>query len=641
MKGFRRRNIVLLAFVIAGYFLVTYIIQGRDVGDSKEKIILIEENIRSFMNQGKCRVPNIPYDEPEMMKFIKDEEPIDCGNSEDWVLCSMSFCVIKKHIIDRKGGFISCDFQDILRDGDNNFELGPTVRSTNKYMLQNSDFVRIKCKASDGTKWKGTGIGIRKDVELIKRHKSTDGLMNVIIFGFDSMSRNSVIRKLPKTYDFLTKELKADILRGYNIIGDGTPQALIPLLTGYTELELPETRKRKFSATYVDVYPFLWKKYQAAGYVTAFNEDQPGIGTFSYRLKGFNSCPTDHYQRTYYLAIEPELHSSKKYCIGSRPKHQVMLDYTYDFMQKYNNTKNPTFGFSFHAELSHDSINLIGVIDDDLTEWFTKLQKSSLLNNTLFVFMSDHGNRFAETRNSLNGKLEERLPFFSFIFPEWFKRKYSEQYKNFQMNLQTLVTPFDVHETLEDLLHIQLYNRHKPLDHVRAISLLKKIPDHRSCADAFIEPHWCSCLQIQLSSLNDTSSEEVLRAANAVIDAINKYTQDYRKICMTLTLKEVVWSAKLTPQKSLLNFKTNSDTDGFLADLTANTKVTNEMFQVKLITYPSQAIYESTVLYDFVKNVFRVKISDISRINKYGDQARCIYTENPELRKFCYCNTDN
>ncbi|KAG5681365.1 hypothetical protein PVAND_010807 [Polypedilum vanderplanki] len=636
-KGVKRRNVILVFAIIAVYFLVNFIHQGRDVGDSKEKIILIEESIRSFTNQGRCKIPNIPYDSPDMMKFIKDEEPINCGNDEDWVHCNVSFCIIKKRIVDKKGGFISCEFQDIMRNGDNSFQYGNAVRSTNKYMLQNSDFVRIKCKAADGSKWSGTGIGIRKDVEIIKRHKVADGLMNVLIFGFDSISRNSFIRKLPKAYHYLTNELNADVLKGFNIVGDGTPQALIPLLTGYTELELPEARKRKFSSNYVDVYPFIWKKYQSAGYVTAFNEDQPKIGTFSYRLKGFNQTPTDHYQRLYYLAIESDLYKSKKYCVGSRPKHQVMFDYTYDFLQRYNNTKNPTFAFSFHAELSHDSINLVGVIDDDLTNWLKKLHSSFLLNNTLMIFMSDHGNRFMETRNTLHGKLEERLPFFSFIFPETFKSKYYAQYKIFQSNLQNLVTPFDAHETLEDFLHLQLYNRHKAQEHARALSLFKKIPKDRTCADAYIEAHWCSCLS--WSSLNDTkSSEEILRATNAVLDTINKFTQDYRKICMKLTLKEVVWSAKLIPQKSLLNFKSNLDTDGFLADLTANTKVTNEMYQVKIITNPSEAIYESTVLYDFTNNVFRVKISDISRTNKYGDQARCIMDENPELRKFCYCS---
>lgn len=53
---------------------------------------------------------------------------------------------------------------------------------------------------------------------------------NVIMFGFDSLSRNAWMRKLPKSYEYMTKHLGADVLELYNIIGDGTPQALIPVL---------------------------------------------------------------------------------------------------------------------------------------------------------------------------------------------------------------------------------------------------------------------------------------------------------------------------------------------------------------------------------------------------------------------------
>lgn len=114
--------------------------------------ILIEESIRSLANQGKCKVPFLPHDAPEMMKFIKDEKPIDCGSDEDWVICYMSSCHIKKHIIDRKGGLVSCDFTDIIRKDDFKIEFGATVRSTNRYLLQNSDFVSAKCKAADGSR---------------------------------------------------------------------------------------------------------------------------------------------------------------------------------------------------------------------------------------------------------------------------------------------------------------------------------------------------------------------------------------------------------------------------------------------------------------------------------------------------------
>ena len=126
-------------------------------------------------------------------------------------------------------------------------------------------------------------------------------------------------------------------------------------------------------------------------------------------------------------------------------------------------------------------------------------------------------------------------------------------------------------------------------------------------------------------------------AAKAVIDTINGFTNEYRDMCQELSLSEISSSAKLIPQKSLLHFKSNKDTDGFVADMSGKTKILNDMYQVKIVVNPSSAIYEASVLYDFNENKFRVKISDISRINKYGEQARCIYNENPELRKFCYC----
>lgn len=86
-------------------------------------------------------------------------------------------------------------------------------------------------------RWRGVLAGIRRDEEAAK-HSSwskiqTDGLpLNVIIWGFDSLSRNMFIRSLPETYQFLKDHLDVAALEGYNIVGDGTPQALIPILTG-------------------------------------------------------------------------------------------------------------------------------------------------------------------------------------------------------------------------------------------------------------------------------------------------------------------------------------------------------------------------------------------------------------------------
>lgn len=151
---------------------------------------------------------------------------------------------------------------------------------------------------------------------------------NILIYGFDSLSHNAFMRKLPRTYRYLVEEIEAKVLNGYNIVGDGTAQALIPLLTGHTELELPETRWRQYSAHWVDeVYPLIWQDYQRNGYITSFNEDLPEVGTFTYRLKGFRHQPVHHYLRTIY--VENSLsRKNVPHCIDHQPDHQIMLNYT-------------------------------------------------------------------------------------------------------------------------------------------------------------------------------------------------------------------------------------------------------------------------------------------------------------------------
>lgn len=145
------------------------------------------------------------------------------------------------------------------------------------------------------------------------------------MFGFDSLSRNTFERKLPRSYRYMRQNLETLVLEGYNIVGDGTPQAIIPILTGKIEPELPDTRKRTDNTNFVNVYPMIWKKYKQAGYVTGYMEDMPYVGTFTYRLKGFKEQPTDHYMRPYYLAASPYFKYSRPFCLGGMPRHSVRL----------------------------------------------------------------------------------------------------------------------------------------------------------------------------------------------------------------------------------------------------------------------------------------------------------------------------
>ncbi|EFN88497.1 uncharacterized protein LOC105191780 [Harpegnathos saltator] len=640
---FRRCIIAVLS--IALLFCIIQIIRieiGFNDSDltNLEKLMhisqLIKESEQPYAGEGvvACKLPQLNVSSPEIMKFIHDVPSLSCG-SEDWVTVEGSRLVITDKA-QTKYGQITCIFSEIIRTDDYNTKLLEGIEADDFYTLENSDFAEVRCKSKRGDVWHSMLAGVKHDPRVRKQHNwanvpQTGLKLNVLMFGFDSLSRNTFIRKLPKTYHFIKQQLDALVLEGYNIVGDGTPQALIPILTGKIELELPETRKRMgHKANYVNVYPMIWNKYKEHGYITGFMEDVPHIGTFTYRLKGFNEQPTHHYMRTYYLAASPYFKTYKEFCVAGTPRHMVMMNYIKTIFNIYK--KQPKFVFGFHGELSHDSYNDIGVVDDDLYSWVKNLHDFGHLNNTILILMSDHGHRFAEIRNTLQGKQEERLPFFSFIFPPWFKQVHPHAYANFVYNTQYLTSPFDVHKTLENVLN---FNTPKDGDRrQRAISLFDKIPLDRTCADAFIEPHWCACLGWQEILTDDIN---VIAAVNYFVQFLNNYTVDHRDICEILHLNEILWAAKLIPTKGLLDFRKSGDQDGFVGDFSAKTKVTTEIYQVKVRTTPGKALFEASITHDLMKNTFHTKISDVSRINMYGSQARCVENSLFHLRKYCYC----
>lgn len=71
-------------------------------------------------------------------------------------------------------------------------------------------------------------------------------------------------------------------------------------------------------------------------YVTAFHEDTPNVGIFTYRLKGFKTQPTDHYMRNFLLYTETKTNSWSKYCNGEIPRHKLMMDYITQVRQIIN-----------------------------------------------------------------------------------------------------------------------------------------------------------------------------------------------------------------------------------------------------------------------------------------------------------------
>lgn len=90
--------------------------------------------------------------------------------------------------------------------------------------------------------------------------------LNILLLSYDSMSRVSWFKRLPLTTEYTLNKSGFVLLQGFNIVGDGTPACMIPLLTGATESELPSTLKSNPEGHFVDqVYPFIWQDLHEKG----------------------------------------------------------------------------------------------------------------------------------------------------------------------------------------------------------------------------------------------------------------------------------------------------------------------------------------------------------------------------------------
>ena len=159
-----------------------------------------------------------------------------------------------------------------------------------------SDFFQAKYIAANGLTYENLHSGIVYREELHRRHLERHppdnmAALNILMFGFDSVSRMTWLRNLPKSHEYFVKTLGAVVLEGYNIVGDGTPQALLPILTGQTEAELPEARRGHKGATVVDGHPWIWREYEKAGYVTQWGEMARESARFSTACWGSETRP--------------------------------------------------------------------------------------------------------------------------------------------------------------------------------------------------------------------------------------------------------------------------------------------------------------------------------------------------------------
>ncbi|XP_049868179.1 uncharacterized protein LOC126368314 [Pectinophora gossypiella] len=452
------------------------------------------------------------------------------------------------------------------------------------------------------------------DIWEIPKPKSA---YNVLVMGIDNLSRLNFLRTMPKTYTYL-KDNGAIELLGYNKVGDNSLPNIAALLLGHHESELKKMC-HPVKHTNFDDCPFIWHWYKEAGYYTAFGEDSSYLGTFNYFEYGFRKMPTDYYLHPYFVEAEnyaaENMVFSSYLCMGEHYFYKILLEYIENLTITLEDKKY--FGFFWETTMSHDDLNYPMVMDDSYVQFFKSLESKNKLDTTIIFLISDHGMRWGPIRSTEQGRLEERLPFVYFLAPESFRNNYSLAFNNLRYNALRLTTPFDMHETLLDLIDLENIENEsiekrsrEDYENNRGISLFLPISGNRTCRSASIADHWCTCHRgKQIPNWSDVA----VSAASNLIQQLNALLQKYPQ-CARLEIEKIVGASEIISE----TLKTNeSDWQDFLVVVT---------------TKPGGGMFEATLRFD--KKTWTLT-GTASRLNLYGEQSHCV--QDAHVKLYCYC----
>lgn len=600
-----------------------------------------------LVNTNGCRIADLDPFDVSVRRFVYSEKPIVCDKEHGVPLVESnltSLYITEEALAAYNLTYdqFSCCYTPFWRlevngskfnvDVDTRSQFGHScINFQESVNVEHHEFVKVQCFMRNVSIYKDFHAFTPLKQEVEERcNASSPGeqqSVSVLIVGVDAVSRLNLHRTMPKTIRYLKEVLNAVEMLGYNKVADNTFPNLVPVLAGLSEQQLRKTCWPTYRTVF-DNCPLIWRNYSKAGYRTAFAEDASWMGTFAYTKYGFHKQPTDYYTRVFNKLAEDEIgheqRSNAKLCTGPRISLDVLLAYAYKYAVAM--VDRLSFGFFWGASISHDYLNLPRYADNKHVVFFRQLVEAGVFNNTVLVFMSDHGIRWGGIRATYQGYQEERLPFLFLSFPDWFRKKYPTAIGNLRKNVRRLTTPFDLHETLQDLLDLNrsveqnvLRERSNELTDSdsmpRGISLFLPVPGKRTCRDAGIDNHWCTCHQSVNVPVNST---DVKVAVDFLVEHINSLLKMHPQ-CASLRLYEII-GARLEKAVADDSVKT---TDAGIQDYT-----------VTIETEPGRALFEATVRYNHNSRKHSI-VGTVSRINLYGNQSACV--PHYRLKLYCYC----
>ncbi|RUS85884.1 hypothetical protein EGW08_006368, partial [Elysia chlorotica] len=593
-----------------------------------------------------CSFPEVNPFDPAIQYALNKLKPLDCAATGIPNLVRVENQVIivdhvKVKTVLKKGSTFKHCLYHVLKlqvNSDKKTEIAQTRGSFNVSMKVDpkDEEIRVDCLDSKNTTISKSWFAyVRVDPQRqkvlddsYKNHvdkKKPVETLSILMIGVDGFAKQHFARSMPKSRDFLIKELGALEMHKHGKLGYSTFPNVMGLLTGKTALEFSQDPKWKFNTKgWMDQIneAFIWSEARRLGYRTGLIMDQVSITAFHFLKNGYRKKPVDHYLRRIVVDSEKDslMRKTKKNCYGDESEVSKMYDYWFQLLHHYNSTKSnrtPFFAYSFLARLTHDDYNGAFMGDEMYLTFLKGLKNSNALNNTVIVWFSDHGERFGKIRYTYQGTIESSTPYLFFVFPPWFEKKYPDVMRVFRTNQNRLTSHYDTYATMQDILNFKGVVGPKGQLGQRSISMFREIPEDRTCSDAKIPAEFCVCARFSKAKLSPSLDNYLGMVLRNKVAAL---TKPQRTKCVDLHLGSV---------ESILE-ETDTGKDA---------KKGVRLFRVSIMTEPGQGLFEATLEFEVKKNSAKV-VGEVARTNMYRGQADCVSTV--ELRRYCYsavCDT--
>ncbi|KAH8292840.1 hypothetical protein KR054_012208, partial [Drosophila jambulina] len=614
-KSLKMLSYMRLLMLLTGIFFLMYFSLGPIMDMWEKPVIPTKSKDIIFVNNSGCvlrgRQSPARYS-PESINLLKCQKPqlmlaMTKGGANFLVPIEMA-----ENLQCKYWELAAKDFQSNRVRMEGNFNLKRGVNEDIPIGV-GQQIVRVKCKDnSTVTKYHDVHFFLPPPVLNLKAMPKGNDQLSVMVLGIDSISHMHFVRNFPNLNGFLANMHTKFF--GYSRVGTDTRDNLMPFLSGFSSDEADSDSLFSSEA-------WLWEKFGARGYSIAYGEDS-AEGVFSSRngRERFPSRPTDFYLPPVLLEMHTHTRYSldpreKVFCTAGRQFQGILRDFIAKLVPHMQ--QRPFFSFFWQSQGVQEYYESARQLDQPYMMLLKGLQEAGILNNTILFLMSDHGLRAGDYRSSFQGMAEESQPLLLAVYPNWLKVKHPVAMENFEKNSHSLITPYDLHQTLKDISHLakrqgsQLTERAKTLQlhpaesSPRGISLFLPIPEDRTCEMAHIPPLYCFCRRHSEIPADDGL---VVRCSRFLVASINQQTKPHSQ-CAKLRLQHVV-------SAYFMNFGENSF---------------DHELKLRVKTLPGNGEFETTV-----------RVSDgllltspISRVNEYEEQSHCL--SDPRVKPLCFC----